>query len=266
MRSAPRGRRGLGGGAALVPLQLRYEQKAFWRNPAAAFFSFAFPVVLFVLFGSIFSGNRESALGGAKAIEYYTPVITAYGVMSACFVNLAITATFRREQGLLKRVRGTPLPPAAYLGGLIANAVVVAVIISVIIVSFGVGAYGASPPHDWLGLVVTILVGAGAFCALGLAITVVIPNADAAPAIVNLVFFVLVVISGGFFPIAGGSTLSKVAQVFPLRHFIDASFAAFAPHQASAAFPWGDVAVLAAWGAAGLIVAARWFRWEARRS
>lgn len=249
---------------ALVPLQLRYEQKAFWRNPAAAFFSFAFPIVLFVLFASIFNGSKETALGGITGIQYYTPVITAYGVMTACFVNLAITATFRREQGLLKRVRGTPLSPSAYLGGMIANAVVTALIIAVIIIAFGVGVYGASLPHDWLGLVATVLVGAAVFCALGLAVTALIPNADAAPAVVNLIFFVLLVISGGFFPISSTSILSQIAQVFPLRHFIDASFAAFDPRRGGTSFPWGDVGIMVAWGAAGLAAALRWFRWEAR--
>ena len=252
-------------GMAMIPLQLRYEQKAFWRNPAAAFFSFAFPIVLFVLFASIFNGSKESALGGIKGIDYYTPTITAYGVMSACFVNLAITVTFRRDQGLLKRVRGTPLSPLGYLGGLVANAVVISVILAIIIIAFGVGAYGASLPRDWVGLVVTVLVGAAVFCILGLATTALIPNADAAPAIVNLIFFVLIVISGGFFPIASTSVLSQIAQVFPLRHFIDATFAAFDPRRNVSAFPWSDVGIMAAWGAAGLVVATRWFRWEARK-
>ena len=250
-------------GMAMIPLQLRYEQKAFWRNPAAAFFSFAFPIVLFVLFASIFNGSKESALGGIKGIDYYTPTITAYGVMSACFVNLAITVTFRRDQGLLKRVRGTPLSPLGYLGGLVANAVVISVILAIIIIAFGVGAYGASLPRDWVGLVVTVLVGAAVFCILGLATTALIPNADAAPAIVNLIFFVLIVISGGFFPIASTSVLSQIAQVFPLRHFIDATFAAFDPRRNVSAFPWSDVGIT--WGAAGLVVATRWFRWEARK-
>ncbi len=253
-------------GVGLIPLQLRYEQKAFWRNPASAFFSFAFPVVLFVLFGAIFNGSKESALGGIKGIQYYTPTITAYGVMSACFVNLAITVTFRREQGLLKRVRGTPLSPVAYLGGVIASAVVTAAIIAIVIIAVGVVGYGSSLPHDWVGLIVTLLVGAAVFCVLGLALTAVIPNADAAPAIVNLVFFVLIVISGGFFPIASTSAISHIAQVFPLRHFIVAAFAAFDPRRAASSFLWSDVGIMAIWGAAGLIVAARWFRWEARRT
>lgn len=252
-------------GVRLIPLQLRYEQKAFWRNPAAAFFSFAFPIVLFVLFASIFSGAQESAVSGVRGIVYYTPAILAYGVMSACFTNLAVTATFRRDQGLLKRVRGTPLTPVGYLGGLVANAVVVSLILGALILAFGSAVYGAGAPHHWLGLVVSVLVGAASFCALGLAFTALIPNADAGPAIVNLVFFVLVVISGGFFPIASSSVLSQVASVFPLRHFIDACFASFDPHR-SGGYPWGDVGIMAAWGVAGMLAAARWFRWEPRRA
>jgi ABC-2 type transport system permease protein len=250
-------------GVGLIPLQLRYEQKSYWRNPAAAFFSFAFPLVLFVLFATIFNGTRESAIAGVKGIDYYTPAIIAYSVMSVCFTNLAITATFRRDQGLLKRVRGTPITPAAYLGGMVANAVLVAVILGALILAFGSGVYGAGLPHQWAGLIVAILVGAASFCALGLATTVAIPNADAAPAIVNLLFFVLVIISGGFFPISSTSVLAHVAQIFPLRHFIEACFGAFQAH--TVAFPWADVGIIAAWGAAGLLVAIRWFRWEPRR-
>lgn len=251
-------------GVALIPLQLRYEQKAFWRNPAAAFFSFAFPIVLFVLFATIFSNTKESAVSGARGITYYTPAILAYGVMGACFTNLAVTTTFRRDEGLLKRVRGTPLTPVGYLGDLVANAVVVSLILGALIVGFGSGVYGAGMPHHWLGLVVTVLVGAASFCALGLAFSAVIPNADAGPAIVNLVFFVLVVISGGFFPLPSTSVLSQVAAIFPLRHFIEACFASFDPSRPGG-YPWGDVGIMAAWGAAGMLVATRWFRWEPRR-
>ncbi|MGH9073231.1 MAG: ABC transporter permease [Acidimicrobiales bacterium] len=152
------------------------------------------------------------------------------------------------------------------MGGLIASTVVTAFIITVVIIVLGVAAYRSPLPTDWAGLVVTFAVGAAAFCALGLATSVVVPNADAAPAVVNMVFFVLLVISGGFFYIPSTSVLAQIAQVFPLRHFVDAGFAAFDPRRSGASFPWGDVGIMAAWGAAGLLVAARWFRWEARRS
>jgi ABC-2 type transport system permease protein len=251
--------------ASLVLVQLRYEQKVFWRNVGAAFFTFAFPVLLFVLFGALFKNNREPALAGTQGIEYYTPAIAAYGVMSACFVNVALTVTFRRETGLLKKTRGTALPPVSYFGGLAASAVVNAAIIVALIITVGVAGYGASLPHDWAALIITLAVGAAAFCALALAVTTFIPNFDAAPAVVNLVVLVLLVISGGFFPIATSSALSQIAGIFPLRYLLLASFAAFAPSPPGG-FPWWHLAVIAAWGAAGFAFALRYFRWDTRRS
>ena len=249
----------------LTGVQLRYEQKAFWRNPAAAFFAFAFPLVIFVLFGALFTG-KESSLGGVKAIVYYTPTIMAYGIMSACFTSLAISITFRREQGLLKRIRSTPLPPTVYLGAIIANAIIVALIIAVLIIAIGILGYGANAPHDWPALIITAIVGAATFCALGLAITTVIPNADAAPGIVNIIFFVLIVISGGFFPIANTSTLTKIAEIFPLYHFIKAAYAAFDPRHTNTPFPTGHILIIAAWGALALLTATRYFQWDAKRN
>lgn len=246
---------------ALIPYQLRYEQKVYWRNPGAALFTFAFPVLLFVLLGALFRDTTSQTIGGAGLIQYYTPVIAAYGVMSACFVNLAITATFRREIGLLKQVRATPLPVLSYFGGLAASAIVNATVIVALVFAVGTGAYGASWPDDWLGLIVTLVVGAATFCALGLAVSALVPNADAAPAILNLVFLALLVVSGGFFPIASSSLLNQIAKFFPLRHMIEGAFAAFTP-DTHTGFPWWHVAVIAAWGAAGLAFSLRYFRWE----
>jgi ABC-2 type transport system permease protein len=248
--------------ASLILVRLRYEQKVFWRNVGAAFFAFAFPVLLFVLFGALLANYRETALGGVRGIQYYTPAIAAYGVMSACFVNVALTVTFRRETGLLKKTRATALPPLSYFGGLAASAVVNAALIVALIIVVGTAGYGASLPRHWAALVVTFAVSAAAFTAIALAVTAFIPNFDAAPAVVNLVFIALLVISGGFFPLAGSSVLSEIADVFPLRHLLLASFAAFSP----GGFPWWQLAVIAAWGAAGLAVALRCFRWDARSS
>jgi ABC-2 type transport system permease protein len=249
--------------AGLVLVQLRYEQTVFWRNIGAAFFTFAFPVLLFVLFGALLGNHRETALAGTRGIQYYTPAVAAYGVMSACFVSVAITVTFRRETGLLKKTRGTALPPVSYFGGLAASAVINAAIIVALVLVTGTAGYGASLPRDWPALIITLAVGAAAFCALALAATTLIPNFDAAPAVVNLVFLALLVISGGFFPITDSSVLGQIAEVFPLRHLVLASYAAFSP-ASSGGFPWWHVGVTAAWGALGVAVALRWFRWDTR--
>jgi len=249
--------------AGLVVVQLRYEQKVFWRNIGAAFFTFAFPVLLFVLFGALLGSHGETALGGTPGIQYYTPAIAAYGVMSACFVSVALTVTFRRETGLLKKVRGTALPPLSYFGGLAASAVINAAVIVTLIITVGAAGYGATLPRDWTALIITLLVGAAAFCTLALAVTAFIPNFDAAPAVVNLVFLALLVISGGFFPLASSSVLSQIAQVFPLRNLLLASYAAYQT-SAPASFPWWHVGIIAAWGALGLATALRYFRWDTR--
>ncbi len=249
--------------AGLVVVQLHYEQKVFWRNIGAAFFTFAFPVLLFVLFGALLGGHGETALGGTPGIQYYTPAIAAYGVMSACFVSIALTVTFRRETGLLKKVRGTALPPLSYFGGLAGSAVINAAVIVALIIIVGAAGYGATLPRDWAALIITLLVGAAAFCTLALAVTAFIPNFDAAPAVVNLVFLALLVISGGFFPLASSSVLSQIAQVFPLRHLLLASYAAYQTSR-PASFPWWHVGVIAAWGALGLATALRYFRWDTR--
>jgi ABC-2 type transport system permease protein len=215
------------------------------------------------LFGALLGSHGETALGGTPGIQYYTPAIAAYGVMSACFVSVALTVTFRRETGLLKKVRGTALPPLSYFGGLAASAVINAAVIVTLIITVGTAGYGATLPRDWAALIITLLVGAAAFCTLALAVTAFIPNFDAAPAVVNLVFLALLVISGGFFPVADSSVPGRIAAVFPLRHLLLASYAAFGPAPAGG-FPWWRVGVTAAWGALGLAVALRWFRWDTR--
>lgn len=247
--------------AELLGRQIGWEQRAYWRNPTAAGFSFVFPILLLVIFASTNQGSKIAEYGGISYTQYYVPSIVAFGIMGATFTNLAINVTFKREAGTLKRVRGAPLPPWIYLGGLIGNAVVVGVLLTAIVVVFGVVAYGVTVPGSIAGLVLTLVVGAACFCALGLAVTGFIPNADAAPAIVNLIFFPLLFISGTFFPLSNSSVLSKIAGVFPIRHFITANFASFDP-RAHSHLRGGDLLTLVIWGAAGLVVAVRRFRWE----
>jgi ABC-2 type transport system permease protein len=246
---------------SLLARQVGWEQRSYWRNPAAAGFSFVFPILIMVIFASTSSNSKISQLGNINYVQYIIPSIVAFGIMGVTFTNLAISVTFKREAGTLKRIRGAPLPPWIYLGGLIGNSVVVGVLLTAIVIAFGVIAYGVSIPGNFVSLIVTLAVGAACFCALGLAVTTIVPNADAAPAIVNLVFFPLLFISGTFFPISGGSVLAKVASVFPVRHFITGTFAAFDPH-AHNSLRGGDLLVMAAWGAAGLAVANRRFKWE----
>jgi len=250
----------------LLTDQVVLEQKRYWRNPAAAVFTFAFPVFFLIIFASINSGASVTSLGKINFNQYYVPSIIAYGVMSACYVNVGIAICFRRDTGLLKRLRGTPLPPWAFVVGLVGSAYIVSAILVVITTAIGVVFYDVTLyPGRFLALAVALLVGAACFAALGVAVSTVVPNADAAPAIVNAAFFPIVFLSGTFFPIPAGSWLTKVANVFPVRHFIQAVFATFDPRRVGSSFAWRHLAVMAVWGAVGAVFAARRFKWEPRR-
>ena len=250
--------------ASLAVHQLKYEQKSYWRNPASAFFTFAFPVMFLVIFASLNTGNTVDFLG-VDYNQYYVPGIICFGVISATYTNLAMTLSIRRDSGILKRLRGTPLPTGSLFGGLLLNALVISVILTAIVMIVGISFYDVVFPGHWPALLIALLVGAGTFSALGIAITIVIPNADAAPAIVNGVLFPILFLSGVFFPIQNDTTIAKIADFFPIRHFVDAVFTAFdprLPHGVSHGFAWRDIGVMLVWLAVGAVASIRHFRWE----
>lgn len=247
-------------GPALAARQLVYENRAFWRNPPAAFFTFAFPLLFLIIFNLVF-GDQP---GGA---EFLVPAMGTFAIVNATFTNLATTIPFARDQGLLKRYRGTPLPGWAYLTAKVGHAVIVTILLMAIVTAFGAIFYGVEVPSTTLpAALVALAVGGFAFCSLGLAMTALIPNADAAPAIVNVVVLPLLFISDVFISLDGAPEwLSTVASVFPVYHLAQAMHTAFDPPSgAGAAFEWGHVGIVAAWGVAGLILAIRFFSWEPR--
>lgn len=254
--------------AAIVARQLGYEQRNFWRNPASAFFAFLFPIIFLVVFATLFK-NSTADVGPVKVSydDYYIPALTAFGVVGACFTNIATSLSIRRDYGILKRFRGTPLPPWAFMLGVVLSSVIVSALLVILTVAFGIVVYGVHVPQHIGALILTLGVGAFVFCALGLAMTVVIPNAEAAPAIINGILLPIVFISGTFFPIDPTSILAKIADYFPVRHFITAMFNAFDPaHLSQDGISGNDLVIMAAWGVAALFIAVRRFRWEPKRS
>jgi ABC-2 type transport system permease protein len=254
--------------AALVATQVRYEQKSYWRNPLAAVFSFGFPLILFFILVAAAGGQHDAKdLGvGVLLKQYYTPSVLAYGVMSACFLNIALTLTRQRESGILKRMRGTPLPAWALVGGVIGSAVIVAALLSTVCVVFAVTVYSVHlPAAHILPLAVMILLAAIVFCALGIAAASFIPNADSGPAIVNVPYFVLVFISGTWFPISGG--LEKVSGYLPLRPFIAGMYKDFNPLNVhGSGWAWHQLGSLLIWGAISIFIAVRRFKWTPNRA
>jgi ABC-2 type transport system permease protein len=253
-------------GARLALHQFRYDQKVFWRNPASVFFTVMLPLIFLFIFATIF-GNDEIEERGVKTTTYYVPAIVSLAVISATLQSLAINLTEDRERGLLKRVRGTPVPTPVFVAGRVGNSLVVSILVVVLVAVIGRLVYDVSLPEETIpAVLVTLAVGAFAFCCLGFALTAAIPSEDAAPAISNATVLPLYFISGIFIPdseIPEG--VLQVADFFPIRHFFEAFFTAWDPNTIGAGFEWGDLAIVAAWGVAGLLVALFAFRWEPRR-
>src|SRR5829696_5403268 len=253
-------------GAALALHQFRFDQKTFWRNPGSVFFTVAFPVMFLVIFDLVFGGDERLEGLGVNVSTYYVPAILTLAVISATFQNLAMSVTIDREFGILKRGRGTPLPDWVFFAGRIGNSLVVSLVMLVLLAAIGRIAYGVSIPWDRApAVLVTLAVGASAFCCLGLALTGFIPSQDAAAPITNIAIFPLYFLSGVFIPeseIPAG--VLHVADAFPIRHFFEAFFVAWDPRTVGAGFEWGHLGIVAAWGIAGLGIAIRTFRWEPR--
>jgi ABC-2 type transport system permease protein len=253
------------GGRFLV--QLRSDLKIFVRNPAALFFTAILPVIFLTLFVSIFGNHRAGGdYGDIKTSTLQVPAFIALAVVSASFVGLAIGLTSVREDGVLKRIRGTPVPPWLVFAGRIGTAIVSALIVTSILCAIGAVAFGVSLPTSKLpGLLVTLFVGAATFCALGIAYTRLISSEDAAPAMTNAVVLPLYFISGVFVPVSElPDGLRTVAGVLPVKPFVDALTEAFDPRTTGLGFDGPDLLVLAAWGLAGLVLAVRFFVWTPR--
>lgn len=251
--------------ARFLANQVRYVNKTFWRNPASAFFTFVFPLMILVIFAALL-GTYKVRLPGrtVSSATYYVSAMAAFGVISACYTNVAMNVTFQRDLGVLKRTRGTPLPGAVYFGARVLHALLVGVLLVVITAAFGRVFYGAEIPSGMtlLRFAVMLLVGSASFSALAFAITPLIPNADASPAIVQASILPLLFLSGIFIPLGTNAPewIRWIGRVFPVHNFAAGMQAGFI----GTPFSWSDLGVVAAWGAAGLLGAIRYFSWEPR--
>lgn len=245
--------------------QIWYINLAFVRNPASMFFTFIFPLMFLVIFTVIF-GSGHVQVGPHETVSvatFYVPAISVFSVITACYTNIAMSVAFSRDSGALKRIHGSPLPVWSYMAARVIHAVLVAILLVVICSAFGAIFYGATLPTSTLpAFALTLVVGAATFSALGVAITGVIPNADAAPAIVNGTIFPLLFISNVFIPLVNPPQwLDITGKLFPVRHFADAMIGSFFQLSGSGLHT-NDLIVLGAWGIGGLVVGARLFKWE----
>ena len=254
-------------GLALVGHQFRFDQKAFWRNPASVFFTVMFPVVVFLILAVVFDGETVDVRGGVEATTYYVPAIMSLSLISATMQSLAMTLVIAREDGRLKRGRGTPMPSWVFIAGRVGNSIVVALMMLVLLAAIGALLYGTTVPWDRLPAILLALVDRRR--------RLLLPRHRAdrgdplagrrrrdrqrpAPA--------------ALLPLRRSSSpktscraaSSHFADIFPVRHFFDAFFDAYVPAAGGSAISWDNLAVVALWGVAGLVLAIRFFRWTPR--
>ena len=246
--------------------QSSYDLRAFLRNRQSQFFTLALPVLFLVILGSLFGGKGQTTAASGGRIHtsvYYVSGIMALGVIAACFGNLVASVTAQRERGVLKRRRATPVPAAAIIAGRVLTAVVIAVVMSAVVLGIGWAAYGVHlPGRTSFALVVTVVLGAASFCCLGYALTCLIHNEDTAQPTTQALLLPLYFISGVFVAVSIlPHWLADVGEIFPVRHLADALLVAYNPHTTGLGFAGPDLLIVAAWGAAGFLIALRKFSW-----
>ncbi len=240
--------------------QLRWEQMVFWRSREAALFIFIFPILLFLLLGSVYNGR----IYGVPAPQALLAGMIGYGAANTAFAGLAITLVVRRENAILKRLRGTPLPARVYVAALLASTLVVFALQTLVLFLIGRGAYGTPAPTQIGSLILVVVFGALAFAALGVATASVIRSAEGASAVVNVILLPMAFLTGSFGPTRRyPSVLQAIGDVLPLKYFIQLVNAVYLRSDQIWAKP-AAIGILAAWGVAGAIYAAMRFRWEPR--
>ena len=243
--------------------ELRTEQLLFWRSREAAIFTFLLPVLFFLLFGSIY-GNDVLSNEHVKASAFLEAGMIGFGVAATCFAGLAITMVIRREAGVLKRIRATPLPGATYIAAVLASTFVVFLIEAVLIVAIGRLLFSVHVPHRLLSLLAVLVIGAVTFAAMGLGITALVHSAEGSSAVINAVYLPMAIISGTFFtPKEYPGFLRAIADVLPLTYFTKLMRAVMLHDHHLWQEP-GAVLVVAIWGLIGVFAAIRGFRWQPR--
>ena len=252
----------------LLAHQVRAQNRFFWRVPIGAFFTLVLPIIMLVLFVALF-GNEVDFDGPAgasvSAAQFYTPALAVFAVGSATYTNIAINLSTRREDGILRRVRGTPLPPWIYMAGAILSSVWIALVSATIMVGLGVIAYGVNIELAKVpAMVVSFAVGAATFATLGVGLAGVAKSASSASALANATILPMAFISNIFIDLGSDPPkwLRVAADILPLKHFGVAFSEAMNPWSDAPAFVWDRMAVLLIWLVVGALVARLTFRWE----
>ena len=256
--------------------QIHYQNKIFWRTPVAAFFTLVFPLILLLIFATIF-GNEPIEELGVTIAQFYAPALAVYGAATATYVNLAISTALARDEGILKRVRGTPLPPWIYLAGRVGSSAWIGILAIGIMLGAGVAFFEVEVVGRTLAAaIVSFIVSIATFSALGLMVAAIVRNGDSMPAVTNATLLPLAFVSNVFIAPSQDmpAWVETVGNIFPLKHFAVAFSDAFNPALSGSGFQWsagpGEYAILShlvslvLWGIGAGAVALRYFTWEPR--
>ena len=242
--------------------QLAFEQRIFWRSREAAVFIFVFPLLLYTLLASIYSDEVD----GMPSADVLLAGLFGYGAANTAFAGLAIILVGRREAGVLKRLRSTPLPPPTYIAAVLLSTLVVFAIQAIGLLALGALAFGASSPGNRLGFAGAVVLGVACFAGMGVGAASVIRSAEGVSAVVNVIVLPMAFLSGAFGPNRNlPSVLEALANVLPLTYFIDIVNGVYLDGESLFADPKA-LGIVAAWGAAGLAIALRRFSWMPRES
>jgi ABC-2 type transport system permease protein len=240
--------------------QLAFEQRTFWRSREAAVFIFIFPILLYSLLASVYADDID----GIPSADLLLTGLFGYGAANTAFAGLAIILVGRREAGILKRLRATPLPPRAYLTAVLLSTLVVFALEAVALLALGSLGFGASMPENPLGFAGAIVLGVACFAGMGVGAASLIRSAEGVSAVVNVIVLPMAFLSGSFGPRNEyPAFLQAIADVLPLTYFLDIVDGVYLDGESLFADP-GALAITAAWGLAGLVVALRWFGWVPR--
>jgi ABC-2 type transport system permease protein len=247
-----------------VVRQVRYQNTLYRRTPSLVFFTFALPLLLFFLFKLMFDDAGHTMYGRLSVAQFYGPSLASYGVISGTYTYLAINTATQRDEGILKRIRGTPLRPSVYVAGRIGSALCIAAASAIVMLGIAWGAFDLGIALAAIpAMIVSFAVGTAAFAALGLAVSAFCPNGDAAPGIANATLLPLVFVSSIFIPLDHpGTAVRWLGDVFPVKPFSLSFQHAVHAHSFGAAFEWWRIGVLALWGAVATVTALRFFKWE----
>lgn len=255
------------GDLRLAAWQVRYQQRGFWRNRRAAFFSLVFPLMFLLIFGGLNSGNHLDVRAHLSFIDFYTPGIMAYAVLLICFNSTAMIFASLRTTGILKRVRTTPMPWGAYAAGAVGSTLIVLALSIVLLFAAGVPLFGAHVPGEkMIGLLATLALGAAAFTTLGIAVSKLVGKPENGAGLVSVVTLPMVFISNIWYPMDGAPAwIQDVSKALPLRPLADGLQAAFDPRFGGTGILWRDLLPLAIWTVVGCALMSRHLMSLARR-